>query len=160
MQVALQLLLRLLPSIVLLVLGFLVVKDQRMATAWTDILQRTGSISAEKAEDPEIRRGIRLPFFVLSGLFLFWPILYYFRDSYAQTPVQTVDLPPVSAIKTKKGPTPTAAPTPTPDPVTRPDAGGTSSANSGGGAGMIAPRSSSDSTKPSGSGGLAPAHVN
>lgn len=97
-----------------------------MASAWVDILQRTGSINQVQSEDDEVRKGVRLPFFILSGLFLIWPILYYFRDSYAQTPVQLAPLPPLSTVKEKKGPTPTAAPTPTPDPVTRPDAVGRS----------------------------------
>ncbi len=108
-QVALQLILRLLPSIILFVTAFLVVRDLNMRARWSEILFRAGSIRAEQKVDPQIQKGVRIPFLVLGTLFLLWPLWYYFRDSYAQMPVKAVTFP-----------TPRPTPKPTPLPANSP----------------------------------------
>lgn len=110
-QVALQLLLRLLPSVLLFAAAIYVVKDERMRQRWGEMLFRTGSVTFNDKDDPKIQSGVRTPFLVLGAIFLLWPVWYYWRDSYAQRPVTVIVQPtPI--------PKPTPVPTPLPGQVT------------------------------------------
>lgn len=115
-QIALQILLRLLPSILLFATAFYVVKDERMRQRWGEMLFRAGSVSFNDKDDPKIQSGVRTPFLILGALFLLWPLWYLWRDSYAQRPV-TVIIQPTPIPKPTPIPTPLPGqgiPTPTP----------------------------------------------
>ena len=114
-QIALQLLLRLLPSLLFFVTAYFAGRDERVRERWTEILYRTGSISVEQREDPVLQNKVRWPFLALGVLFLLWPIWYYWRDSYAQMPVQAVAFPtPVPTATPKPSAIVSLTPAPTP----------------------------------------------
>lgn len=107
-----QTLLRLLPSIALLIVGFLAALDARIRQRWTNLLYQLGSLKPDQKDDPQAGKGVKIPFFIVSLLFLAWPILYY-RDA-SRTPVIT--LSPSIFLK-KPTPTPKEVATPTPIPA-------------------------------------------
>jgi hypothetical protein len=72
-----QLLLRLLPSLVLCGLGFYAATDRKSRERWGDLLYQIGSIRPDQREDPQIGKGIKWPFFVVALLLLWLPISYY-----------------------------------------------------------------------------------
>lgn len=76
-DILVQVLLRLLPSIVLLGLAFIAASDRKTREQWANLLYQVGSIRPNQREDPKIQQGVRVPFLVLSGLLLIWPIYYY-----------------------------------------------------------------------------------
>jgi hypothetical protein len=73
----LQLLLRLLPSLLVLGLGFFAASDAKTRERWTGLLYQMGSLRPEQRDDPKAQSGVRIPFFVVSALLLIWPIQYY-----------------------------------------------------------------------------------
>jgi hypothetical protein len=73
----LQLLIRLLPSIIVLALGFVAVSDQKTRERWTSLLYQLGSLRPEQRSDANIQKGVRIPFFIVAALLLIWPINYY-----------------------------------------------------------------------------------
>jgi hypothetical protein len=72
-----QLLLRLLPSLIVFGLGFYAATDKKTRERWGDLLYQVGSIRPDQREDPQIGKGVKWPFFVLALLLLIWPISYY-----------------------------------------------------------------------------------
>ncbi|MBV9467928.1 MAG: hypothetical protein JO316_16275 [Abitibacteriaceae bacterium] len=73
----LQVLLRVLPSIILLGLAFIAATDRKTREQWANLLYQVGSIRPDQREDPKIQQGVRVPFFILSALLLIWPVYYY-----------------------------------------------------------------------------------
>jgi len=113
---ALQLFLRLIPSILFFVAAFLAVKDESVKQLWVELLIKAGSIRVDQTEDPKIRQGVRIPLLVLGGVLLIWPVLYLWKDSYAQMPLTVLPQPtaipkPTAVPKTSGTPLPTPTPT-------------------------------------------------
>jgi hypothetical protein len=73
----LQLVLRLLPSLIVLVLGFVAATDAKTRERWSGLLYQMGSLRPEQRDDPAVQRGVRVPFFLVSALLLIWPVQYY-----------------------------------------------------------------------------------
>ena len=69
--------LRLLPAIVITGLGFVAAADQKTRARWADLLYQAGSLRPEQRQNPQVQRGVRVPFFVVVAVFLVWPVLYY-----------------------------------------------------------------------------------
>lgn len=72
-----QLLLRLLPSLIVFGLGFFAATDKKTRERWGDLLYQVGSIRPDQREDPKIGKGVKWPFFAIALLLLAWPISYY-----------------------------------------------------------------------------------
>ena len=121
LAIALQMLLRLIPSGLLFLCAVLSVKDPALRKYWTEFLFRTGSIPASKRDDVTLQESLKIPFLVGGALFLIWPVIYYFYDSYTEIPVIAVTLPTAKPTPTKvpRGFT-DATPTPTPLHVVAP----------------------------------------
>jgi len=119
--IAEQMLLRLIPSGLLFLCAFYSVKDAALRKQWTELLFKTGSIPASKRDDITLQESIKIPFLVGGVLFLIWPVIYYFYDSYTAIPVIAVVLPTPkpTPTKTPRGFT-TVTPTPTPFRVVAP----------------------------------------
>ena len=116
LAIALQMLLRLIPSGLLFLCTVYSVKDPSLRKKWAEFLFRTGNIPASKREDISIQESVRIPFLVGAVLFLFWPVIYYFRDSYTEIPIIPITVPTAKPTPTKT-PRGAGAPTPTPAPV-------------------------------------------
>lgn len=84
-EVLLQVALRVLPALLVLVLGFIAAADQKSRERWADLLYQAGSLRPEQRTDPKVQRGVRLPFFLVALALLWWPIRYY---RYATTIVE------------------------------------------------------------------------
>ena len=111
-SLALQLFLRLLPSILFFAAAFLANRDENVKQMWADLLVKAGSIRLDQSDDPKIRAGAKVPLLVVGGLLLIWPILYMWKDSYAQLPLTVLAQP---TARPKPTPVPkVGAPTPTP----------------------------------------------
>lgn len=70
-------LLRLLPAVAFLLLGFLAGADKSTRERWSELLYQIGSIKPEQRSDPKIQRGARLPFFIVGILLLAWPVNHF-----------------------------------------------------------------------------------
>jgi len=77
--IAQGILLRLLPAVVVLVLAFVAAADTKTRDRWSDLLYQLGMLQPEKKSDPQIQKGVRIPFFVVAVCLLFWPISYFFH---------------------------------------------------------------------------------
>lgn len=69
--------LRILPTIILVALSFVAVADKRTRDQWTNLLYQAGSLKPSQREDPRVQRGVRNPFLVVAFIFLIWPVRYY-----------------------------------------------------------------------------------
>jgi hypothetical protein len=78
LEVSLQLLLRLLPSIILVALAFIAASDRKTRERWTDLLYQAGSLRPEQRSDARVQSNVRWPFFIMAAILLIWPIRYYF----------------------------------------------------------------------------------
>lgn len=76
-EIILGLVLRLLPTIVVVVLGFVAVGDKKTRDQWNNLLYQIGSIRPDQKEDVKIGSGVKWPFFVVALGLLIWPIQYY-----------------------------------------------------------------------------------
>lgn len=73
----LQILLRALPAVIVLVLGFVAATDKKTRLQWNNVLYQIGSIRPDQREDLQLGRGVKWPFFVVALFLLIWPIQYY-----------------------------------------------------------------------------------
>lgn len=73
----LQLLIRLLPALIVLALGFVAASDPKTRERWTSLLYQMGSLRPEQRDDANIQKGVRIPFFIVAALLLIWPVNYY-----------------------------------------------------------------------------------
>jgi len=99
----LQLVLRFLPSVILLALGFLAAADKKTRERWADLLYQAGSVRPEQRQDLKVQRGVRLPFFVLALGLLILPIRYYrWATTKLEVTSNIYSLPKTSAIYGQK----------------------------------------------------------
>jgi len=75
--------LRFLPSLIVLALGFYAATDRKARERWAQLLYQAGSLRPEQRDDPKVQGGVKVPFFVLALLMLFLPaklgpLSYYF----------------------------------------------------------------------------------
>jgi hypothetical protein len=77
LEVSLQLLLRLLPSIILVALAFIAASDRKTRERWTDLLYQAGSLRPEQRSDARIQSKVKWPFLVMAAILLVWPIRYF-----------------------------------------------------------------------------------
>ncbi len=73
----LQIILRALPAIIVIVLGFVAATDKKTQLQWNNVLYQIGSIRPDQREDAQVGRGVKWPFFVVALFLLIWPIQYY-----------------------------------------------------------------------------------
>ncbi len=109
LEVGLNLLLRLLPSIILLALAFIAATDHKTRERWTDLLYSMGSLRPEQRSDARVQSTVRWPFLIMAALLLIWPIRYFFyatRTIEIQTNSLTRAVPNSSALT--RGTTPDA----------------------------------------------------
>jgi hypothetical protein len=76
-EVLLGLFLRLLPTILLIALGFIAAADKKSREQWANLMHQTGSIKPSQKSDPKVQSGVRWPFIVVAVIFLIWPFRYY-----------------------------------------------------------------------------------
>jgi hypothetical protein len=122
LEVGLQLLLRLLPSIILVALAFIAATDRKTRDRWTDLLYSIGSLRPDQRSDARVQSTVRWPFLVMAALLLIWPIRYFFyatRTIEIQTTSLTRAMPNASSLTRDS----------TPD-ATQTDAGNTASTSS------------------------------
>ena len=105
-------LLRLLPSIIVLVLAFVAAADGNSRSRWSDLLYQLGVLPPEKKEDIAIQRGVRIPFFIVAACLLIWPIIYFRGADRTVGITEDSDL-----LQAAKRPMPTIVPAPTKSPV-------------------------------------------
>lgn len=73
----LQIILRMLPAIIVIVLGFVAATDKKTRLQWNNVLYQIGSIRPDQKEDLQVGRGVKWPFFLVALFLLIWPIQYY-----------------------------------------------------------------------------------
>ncbi len=73
----LQIILRMLPAIIVIVLGFVAATDKKTRLQWNNVLYQIGSIRPDQREDLKVGSGVKWPFFVVALFLLIWPIQYY-----------------------------------------------------------------------------------
>jgi hypothetical protein len=73
----LQIVLRMLPAIIVIVLGFVAATDKKTRLQWNNVLYQIGSIRPDQREDLQVGRGVKWPFFIVALFLLTWPIQYY-----------------------------------------------------------------------------------
>jgi hypothetical protein len=78
LEVGLNLLLRLLPSVMLVALAFIAATDRKTRDRWTDLLYSIGSLRPEQRSDSRIQSTVRWPFLIMAALLLIWPVRYFF----------------------------------------------------------------------------------
>lgn len=119
----LPLLLRFLPPLMVLALGFYAASDKNSRQRWTQLLYQAGSLRPEQRDDPKAQQGVRVPFFVLAALMLFLPAkigpLSYFRwaskkieikADFSQNKAIAGRDAEAAAVVVDTAPTPTSAP--------------------------------------------------
>ncbi|MDF2439772.1 MAG: hypothetical protein JWN98_756 [Abditibacteriota bacterium] len=87
-----QLVLRALPAVIVLALGFVAASDARSRERWAQLLYQAGSIRPAQRDDLAVQRGVRLPFFLVGTLLLIWPILFYIHSTRTINITQQSDL--------------------------------------------------------------------
>jgi hypothetical protein len=70
LEVSLQLLLRLLPSIILVALAFIAASDRKTRERWTDLLYQAGSLRPEQRSDARIQSKVKWPFLIMAAILL------------------------------------------------------------------------------------------
>lgn len=101
LEVGLNLLLRLLPTIILTALAFIAATDRKTRERWTDLLYSIGSLRPEQRSDARIQGQVKWPFLIMAVLLLIWPIRYFFyatRTIEIQTNSLTRAVPNSSAL--------------------------------------------------------------
>ncbi len=115
-------LIRFLPPLIVLALGFYAASDKTSRQRWTQLLYQAGSLRPEQRDDPKAQQGVRVPFFVLAALMLFLPaklgpVSYYrwasrkieIKADFSQNKaIAGRDAEPATEVATE--PTPTSAP--------------------------------------------------
>jgi hypothetical protein len=76
-EIILGLLLRLLPTILLIALAFLAASDKKSREQWANLMHQIGSIKPAQKEDAKVQSGVRWPFIAVAVIFLIWPFLYF-----------------------------------------------------------------------------------
>ena len=107
LEVSLQLLLRLLPSIILVALAFIAASDRKTRERWTDLLYQAGSLRPEQRSDARIQGKVRWPFLIMAVILLIWPIRYFFyatRTIDIQTNSLTRAVPNTSSLTRETSP--------------------------------------------------------
>ena len=123
-DVFLQVLLRFLPSLVLFGLAFLAAADRKTREQWANMLYQIGSIRPDQRDNPKVQQGVRLPFLILGGLLLVWPVYHYL---YITRPVEvTSTLYKGGAVQPVTNGTPAAVGVPGTDNAANDSATGTS----------------------------------
>lgn len=72
-----QVLLRTLPTIIVLVLGFIAAADTKTRQRWGNLLYQIGSIRPDQRDDVQVGRAVKWPFFIVAIALLAWPFNYY-----------------------------------------------------------------------------------
>jgi hypothetical protein len=121
-QYIFPLILRFLPTILLIALGFVAATDKNTGRQWANLLYQAGSVRPDQRDDPKIQSGVKVPFFVLAFGMLFLPshigpISYYKWVTKKSEPVLNINQGKGlkdfddSAIKPEKAAEPTPTPT-------------------------------------------------
>jgi hypothetical protein len=76
-QAIIGIVVRLLPAIIVFVLGFIAAADRKTRERWGNLLYQVGSIRPDQREDPKVGSGVKLPFFIVAFFLLLWPLQYY-----------------------------------------------------------------------------------
>lgn len=121
-QFIFPLLLRFLPSLLVLGLAFVAAADKKTGRQWANLLYQMGSVRPDQRDDPKIQAGVKWPFFVIAFALLFLPshlgpISYYRWVTNKNEPVLNLNQgkgldSDEALIKMEKAvePTPTPAP--------------------------------------------------
>jgi hypothetical protein len=121
---ALQFVLRLLPSVVVLMLGFIAANDPKTRERWAQLMYMVGSMRADAGDDAQAKKSVRWPFFIMAALLLIWPIRYLIHATRTIEVNSTALAPQIVATPVPLAPTPIpgAVPgvTPVPGTVTAP----------------------------------------
>ena len=64
--------LRFLPTVLLIALAFVAASDKKTGRQWANLLYQMGSVRPDQRDDPKIHSGVKLPFFVLAFVMLFF----------------------------------------------------------------------------------------
>ncbi len=76
-EILIGLFLRLLPTILLIALGFIAASDKKSREQWATFMHQVGSIKPAQKSDPKVQSGVRWPFIAVAVIFLIWPFLYF-----------------------------------------------------------------------------------
>lgn len=110
-------LLRVLPAILVFVLGFVAAADPKTRARWGDLLYQIGSIRSDQREDVSVGKNVKWPFFVVALALLIWPVQYYRHASIkidAKESDLKTEVAAPSDLKKKEEATTAGAATPTP----------------------------------------------
>jgi len=124
----LAVMIRTLPAVVVFGLAFIVAADKKSRERWADWMYQLGNIRSDQREDPQVQRGVRLPFFVAAVLLLIIPIRFYWYLSPTRSLgiVAPAHTSPPKTVETVASPVPTdgTMPPPAPTPTTPPVSNG------------------------------------